>query len=153
MHAGPSNWLVACTLDGLAAAQRAVGCWQQERELLERALSTLEGETGHEHSVVALLINLGAAYGAGFGKPGDSRRQRCLLERALAIQERLYGREHAELKPVLVKLAAVYAADGDVHLAHEMHERAGRLCGVDRLPDAQPLVSRDRSRSRDRLRM
>ena len=46
------------------------------------------------------------------------------LERALAIQELAYGREHLQLASVLVNLAEVLRASGDVVGARDCLERA-----------------------------
>ena len=95
-------------LASLGNAEGDLGNASSKKELLERALKTLEGFYGQDHPEVAkTLTNLGNAEGA----LGNAARQKELLERALKIKEGFYGQDHPEVAITLTNLGN---AEGDL---------------------------------------
>jgi len=122
------------TLDILAALATSKGDPADAEALLRRAvaLATLEPALGPA-SVAPALNGLAKA----LIDQGRTREGGRLARRALALYERVKDERHAEVVEVLVNLASVRAAEGDLAEAIALLRQAGRVAEVEK---ARPVV-------------
>lgn len=121
---GPDSLEAALVLVSLGTVHGLAGECEQQRELLERALTVLHRDLGPDDPEVArALLGLGFAHGA----LGDVDMQCELVERALEINEKVHGPSSPEVAETLTVLANAFARLEDASRQIELSQRALKI--------------------------